>query len=51
MPYYKMTSLVMVRCIPAFPAHGRQRQEDLKFKTSMGSVMRPCLQKTNNNNK
>jgi hypothetical protein len=30
---------------PAISAHGKLRQEDLKFKGSLGYTVRPCLRK------
>jgi hypothetical protein len=34
-------------CQPGIPALGRQRQEDCKFKASLGHQDRPCIQKQN----
>jgi hypothetical protein len=32
-------------CMPVIPALLRLRQEDHKFKTSLGYIARPCLEK------
>jgi hypothetical protein len=37
--------------VPVILALGRLRQEDLKFKASLGCTARPCLKKTLKTNK
>jgi hypothetical protein len=37
-------------CIPAIPAIGRQRQEDLKFEASLGYIAKGYLKKKKSNN-
>jgi hypothetical protein len=41
-----MMQEVGVVVLPASPALGRQRQEDLEFKASLSYTARPCLKKT-----
>jgi hypothetical protein len=38
------------QCIPAIPAPGRLRQEDLKFKANPVLIVKPCLKQTNKQN-
>jgi hypothetical protein len=35
-------------CTPVIPAFRNLRQEDCKFKASLGYIERPCLKKQNN---
>jgi hypothetical protein len=37
---------VVVQCTSVIPALGRLRQEDDKFKVSLGYVVKPCLSPT-----